>query len=247
MREIVFELCAESIDACLVAREGRASRIELCSALSEGGLTPSHGMIREAVSRSGLPVHVLLRPRGGDFGYTEAEFEVMLEDLGHLRLLGASGVVLGTLHADGTVDIERTRQLVEAAGTLEVTFNRAFDHTPSLERALEDVVGTGCRRVLTSGGERDVVSGGKSLARLVERAAGRIEIVVGGGLRVNNAAAVARATGARHFHGSVRRTVSGPQRYDCQGLLEEAGFSAQPRFVVERDDVRAMIENLTNA
>src|SRR6185437_8569001 len=137
MREIVFELCAESIDACLVARDGGANRIELCSALSEGGLTPSHGLIREAVDRSGLPVHVLLRPRGGDFVYTDAEFDVMLEDLKDLRLLGASGVVLGALHADDRVDIERTRQLVAMAGTLEVTFNRAFDYAASLEQALE--------------------------------------------------------------------------------------------------------------
>lgn len=247
MREIVFELCAESVDACLVARDGGANRIELCCALSEGGLTPSHGLIREAVSRSGLPVHVLLRPRGGDFVYTNAEFEVMVEDLKHLRLLGASGVVLGALHVDGSVDKERTRRLVAMAGTLEVTFNRAFDHTGSLEKALEDLIVSGCRRVLTSGGERDVVSGGRSLGRLIEQAAGRIEIAVGGGLRVKNATAVARATGAQHFHGSVRRIVTGPQHHDCEGLLEEAESSAQPRFVVERDDVRAMIENLRKA
>src|SRR6185437_12578065 len=107
MREIVFELCAESIDACLLACEAGVDRIELCSALSEGGLTPSHGLIREAVMRSGLPVHVLLRPRGGDFVYTNAEFDVMREDLKHLRLLGISGVVLGVLREDGTVDVER--------------------------------------------------------------------------------------------------------------------------------------------
>lgn len=247
MREIVFELCAESIDACLVARAGGANRIELCSALSEGGLTPSHGLIREAVSRSGLPVHVLLRPRGGDFVYTDAEFEVMREDLKHLRLLGASGVVLGVLHEDGTVDVERTRELVEMAGPLEVTFNRAFDHVVSLEDALEDIIALGCQRVLTSGGERDVVSGGKSLARLIEKAAGRIDIAVGGGLRLKNAAAVARTTGARHFHGSIRRIVVVPNHDGGHNRHDENGPCAQSRFVVERDDVRAIIENLTNA
>lgn len=247
MREIVFELCAESIDACLIARDGGANRIELCSALSEGGLTPSHGLIREAVNCSGLPVHVLLRPRGGDFVYTDAEFDVMREDLKQLRLLGASGVVLGVLRGDGSVDIERTRELVEMAGPLEVTFNRAFDHAASLERALEDVIATGCRRVLTSGGERDVVSGGKALARLIEQAAGRIEIAAGGGLRLKNAATVARTTGARHFHGSIRRVVVGPRRFGGRDVHEDAGSSAQSRFVVESDDVRAMIENLTNA
>ncbi|MEO6818004.1 MAG: copper homeostasis protein CutC [Edaphobacter sp.] len=247
MRKIIFELCAESIDACLAAQEGGANRIELCSALSEGGLTPSHGLIREAVRSSGLPIHVLLRPRGGDFMYTDAEFNVMREDLKHLRLLGASGAVLGVLRADGTVDVERTRELVEMAGAMEVTFNRAFDHTASLDQALEDVIATGCRRVLTSGGERDVVSGGKSLARLIEQAAGRIEIAVGGGLRLKNAAAVARTTGAQHFHGSIRHIVAVPMRSHGREVPDDGGSSTQSRFIVNSGDVRTMIENLSKA
>lgn len=247
MRKIVFELCAESIDACLAAREGGADRIELCSALSEGGLTPSHGLIREAVERSGLPVHVLLRPRGGGFAYTDAEFGVMREDLRHLRLLGTSGAVLGVLRSDSTVDVERTRELVEIAGPLEVTFNRAFDDAVSLERALEDVIAAGCKRVLTSGGERDVVSGGKSLARLVEQAAGRIEIAVGGGLRLKNAVAVARTTGARHFHGSIRRMVAGTMRSGGRDVFDDAGPSTLSQFMVDSGDVRTMIEKLSNA
>ncbi|WP_263367527.1 copper homeostasis protein CutC [Edaphobacter bradus] len=247
MRKIVFELCADSIDACLAARDGGADRIELCSALSEGGLTPSHGLIREALQRSGLPVHVLLRPRGGDFVYTHAEFDVMREDLTHMRRLGANGVVLGVLRADGTVDVERTRELVAMAGPLDVTFNRAFDHSASLEQALEDVIATGCRRVLTSGGKRDVVSGAKSLARLVNQAAGRIEIAVGGGLRLKNAASVARTTGARHFHGSLRRVAANSTRHEESCMPDDVGPFTQSRFVVETSDVRSMIEHLTNA
>jgi len=247
MRTIIFELCAEDIDACLVAHEGGANRIELCSALSEGGLTPSHGLIRAAVMRSGLPVHVLLRPRGGDFVYTDAELDVMREDLSHMRSLGAHGVVLGVMRTNNTVDVERTRELVDMAGQLEVTFNRAFDHAASLDQALEDVIAAGCRRVLTSGGEHDVVSGTSSLARLIDQAAGRIEIAVGGGLRLKNAAAVARGTGAQHFHGSIRRTVDGPLQSDGPDVLDDAGSSAQPRFIVDSSDVRTMIENLRNA
>ena len=122
MPTIVFELCAESVDACLAARDGGAHRIELCTALSEGGLTPSHGLIREAVRKSGMPVHVLLRPRGGDFTYTAAELDVMRADLEHARLLGVSGAVLGILHPDGTVNKEQTGEFVAMAGPLEVTF-----------------------------------------------------------------------------------------------------------------------------
>jgi copper homeostasis protein len=237
MRSIIFELCAETMQACFAAREGGANRIELCSALSEGGLTPSHAFIQAAVKQSGLPVYVLLRPRAGDFVYSDEEFAMMREDLLHARALGASGFVLGVLRADGTVDVERTRELVELSAPLEVTFHRAFDLTPSLDEALEDVIATGCRRVLTSGGETDVVAGAGNLARLVEQAAGRVTIAVGGGLRLEKAAFVARATQARHFHGSMRRKV------------ESAGMSGLSRsftteYVVDPNDIRSMIEAL---
>jgi copper homeostasis protein len=247
MQKIVFELCAESVEACLAAHDGGAHRIELCTALSEGGLTPSHGLIRAAIAGSGLPVHVLLRPRSGDFLYTPAEFEVMRDDLKYARALGASGAVVGFLHADGNVDVERTREFVALAGPLEVTFHRAFDYAASHEQALEDVIATGCRRVLTSGGERDVVRGAKALALLVKQAAGRIDIAVGGGLRLNNAAGVARVTGAQHFHGSLRRRVASPMLYKRPGMLEDDGALTETRVAVKSEDIRQMIENLTNA
>src|SRR5579859_2789768 len=157
MRRIVFEVCAESIEACIAAREGGADRVELCSALSEGGLTPSHGLAREAIRRAGLPVHVMLRPRGGNYVYTDAEFEVMCEDLAHARALGASGFVVGILRADESVDVERTRRVVELAAPLEVTFHCAFDSVADPVRALEDVIETGCHRLLSSGGAHNAV------------------------------------------------------------------------------------------
>jgi copper homeostasis protein len=247
MKKIVFELCAESVDACLAAYAGGAHRIELCTALSEGGLTPSYGLLREAVKKSGLPIHVLLRPLGGDFMYTSSEMEVMREDLKYSRSVGVSGVVIGLLRADGTVNVEQTRHFVEMASPLEVTFNRAFDCSVSKEQALEDVIAAGCKRVLTSGGESDVVRGAESVARLVNQATGRIDIAVGGGLRLNNAAAVARTTGAQHFHGSLRSRVASPMIYRGPGMLEEEGSSADTRFVVDSRDVRQVIENLSNA
>ena len=248
MRQIIFELCVESIQACLAAREGGADRIELCSALSEGGLTPSHALIHESILRSGLPVHVLLRPRSGDFLYTSDEFALMRGDLLHARSAGASGFVLGILHRDLTVDIERTRELVQLAAPLEVTFHRAFDYTALLGQALEDVIETGCRRVLTSGGQRDVIAGADNLARLVELAAGRIEIAVGGGLRIHDAAALARATCASHFHGSLRRIETSSTQMERPWVLEDADQSdGVSRFVVDAADVRAMIGNLRSS
>lgn len=242
-RAVNFELCAETMQACLAAREGGADRIELCSALSEEGLTPSHAMIRAAVAHSGLPVYVLLRPRAGDFVYSEEEFALMKDDLLHARSLGASGFALGLLRPDATVDLERTRELVELASPLEVTFHRAFDLTPSLDDALETVIAAGCRRVLTSGGERDVVIGAANLARMVERAAGRIAIAAGGGLRLDNAAQVARTTRASHFHGSMRSkgaSTTGSGRRTLSSLANQVS-------VVDPAEIQAMIRTLSEA
>ena len=207
--DIIFELCAESLDACLLARSAGVDRIELCADLQTEGLTASHGLLQEAVRSSGLPVYALLRPRGGDFHYSPADFSVMRQDLLHARELGVAGFTLGVLLPDGRVDIERTRDLVELAGPLEVTFHRAFDATPDLLAALEDVIATGCRRILTSGGAETCVAGAPTLRTLVQRAAGRIAIAVGGGLRDTNAAALVPSTGATHFHGSVRYASTG--------------------------------------
>lgn len=239
-RNITFELSAETLQACLAAAEGGAHRIELCSALSEDGLTPSHALIRAAIEHSGLPVHVMLRPRPGGFHYTDAEFALIREDLLHARSLGVAGFALGILHEDATVDLERARELVELASPLKVTFHRAFDLTPSLDQALEDVIATGCHRVLTSGGQRDVVAGSAAVARLIEQARGRIEIAAGAGLRIDNAAQVARSTGATHFHGSMRRKAS--QR--ASGVLHSLDETG---LLVDPEDIRAIIRALSEA
>ena len=150
---------------------------------------------------------MLLRPRAGDFVYTAAEFARMRDDLLHGRHLGVRGFALGVLLPNGRVDVERTRELVELAAPLDVTFHRAFDTTPNLAEALEDVITTGCRRVLTSGGAVDVVAGTGSLAALVRQAAGCVDIAAGGGVRAENARALAQHTGAHHFHGSLRHAA----------------------------------------
>ncbi len=241
---MIFELCAETIDACLVAREGGAHRIELCSGLSEGGMTPSHGLIQEAVERSGLPVHVLVRPRGGNFVYSAAEVEVMRRDILHVKQLGAAGVVLGILKADGRVDVEATKALVQLARPMEVTFHRAFDATPVLTEALEDVVATGADRILTSGGQRNVVAGSAALAELVQLAGDRVDIAVGGGLRLQNAASLARATRARHFHGSLRRRL---RHAALPGEDGGEAMQAGSRYVVDAEAVRRLVQRLENA
>lgn len=210
------------------ARDGGADRLELCCDLREDGLTPSHALMRAAIAQSGLPIYTILRPRGGDFVYSDAEFALIQEDLEHARLLGAAGFVAGVLRSDGTIDVARMRLLVDQAGSLEVTFHRAFDVTANLEHALEDVIATGCRRLLTSGGAADVYTGAETLRHLREQADERILVAVGGGLRLENAEDVARVTGAVHFHGSVRYPK-----------LHAAG-----RMVTRPENVRRMIAAL---
>jgi copper homeostasis protein len=198
------------MEACLAAQEGGADRIELCAALELDGLTPSHALIEQAVSYCRIPVHVMVRPHAESFQYDASAFSTMCDEIQYLRSVGAAGVVLGVLLANGAVDIERTRAFVQLAHPLEVTFHRAFDATPDLEQALEDVITAGCHRVLTSGGAADVIAGSAMLARLVACASDRIAVAVGGGLRLHNARQVFRRTRARHFHGSLPPEDSAP-------------------------------------
>ncbi len=211
----------------MAARDGGAHRIELCTALQEGGLTPSPAMIAAAVECSDLPVYVLLRPRAGGFVYSGDEFALIEREMERARSLGASGFVAGVLLADGQVDIERMRRLVDCADGLEVTFHRAFDEAVDLERALEDVIVTGCRRLLTSGGAPDVLAGAERLRRLREQGAGRIAIAAGGGLRTAHAAELARITGLRMFHGSLG--MQGPTADAVREMIAQLQLGASHR------------------
>jgi copper homeostasis protein len=239
MREIIFEVCAETVEACIASRVGGADRVELCSALSEGGLTPSHGLVQVAV-QCGVPIHAMVRPRGGDYVYSPTEIAVMEADIRHMKTLGVSGVVFGLLRPDGLVDAELTKRLVAVAMPLQVTFHRAFDSAPSLSQALEDVIAAGCDRVLTSGGADDVSAGAESLAALVAQAAGRIEIAVGGGLRLADAARLASVIGARHFHASLRQKEASTEPEDIVVNLP----MGENRYFVRAEAVKAMIGEL---
>ncbi len=201
---ITFELCAESLEACLAAKAGGADRIELCRDLSVGGLTPDTATLRRAVAGTDLPIHVLLRPTADTFEGTPTIVTAIRHSLRDASRCGAAGVVLGLLRADGRVDVEQTRALVAMAAPLPVTFHRAFDAAANLEEALEAVIASGCVRVLTSGGAPDVLRGAARIARLREQAGNRIEVMAGGGLTLNNALEVARTTGLKQFHASLR-------------------------------------------
>ncbi len=236
-----FELCAETLDACRVARAGGAHRIELCTDLRVGGLTPPLSLIEAAVECSGLPVHVLLRPTAVSFLYSAEVYASIANSMEQARRAGAAGFVLGLLGPDGTVDRDHTRALVELAGPLPVTFHRAFDATPDLAGALEDVISTGCSRVLTSGGADEVLGGAAALARLVAQAGSRIQVAVGGGLTLENAAELVHRTGSHHYHASLRASAAGDLSDSLQGrtaamvgILAEAGVPVGSAVGVEQ-------------
>lgn len=199
----LLEVCVDSLDGCLAAAEGGANRVELCAALSEGGLTPSAGTIEAARAACALPIMVMIRPRGGDFVYSALEIDAMRRDIGVAKELGAHGVVLGALRPGGTVDEERTRELVAIARPMFVTFHRAFDETRDPFEALETLVRIGLDRVLTSGQAASVVGGLDRLAALVRAARGRIVVMPGGGVRESNVRELVARTGAHEVHSSA--------------------------------------------
>lgn len=206
---VMLEICIDGVSSARAAATGGADRVELCANLPEGGTTPSAGMIRSVRAAFSGGLMVIIRPRGYDFLYSGDEMEVMLHDIRTARDLGADGVAIGCLTADGRVDKERCACLIEAAGPLDITFHRAFDMTLDLSEALEDIIGLGIRRVLSSGGKPDVLSGAGILAGLVKQAAGRISIMSGGGVTEDNIAEIVRATGVAEAHLSARDTVRG--------------------------------------
>lgn len=200
-----FENCANSVESCLEAQRAGIDRVELCAGIPEGGTTPSYGDI--VVARKLLTttkLHVIIRPRGGDFLYSDVEKEIMLEDVRMSRRLGVDGVVFGALTAEGDVDMEFMRQLMKEAEGMSVTFHRAFDVCCDPFIALEQIIELGCHRILTSGQMPKAEEGIVLLKQLVDKAGERIIIMPGCGVNANNIAHIAAATGAREFHFSGR-------------------------------------------
>jgi copper homeostasis protein len=199
-----LEIVAYSYASAVAAHAGGADRIELCENTAEGGTTPSLGTIEAARALPGLKLHVMVRPRGGDFLYTDAEFRIMLREVAIAKAAGADGVVIGLLKPDATVDVERTRALVQAAAGMSVTFHRAFDWAADPTAALEAIIAAGCHRVLTSGQAPTALAGADRIAQLVRQAGDRCVILAGGGVNEANVAELVRRTGVREVHASLR-------------------------------------------
>lgn len=202
-----IEICVEGIDGLVAAQQAGADRVELCASLLEGGLTPSLGVVREALRIATVPFHVIVRPRGGDFLYSELEFSSMIEDIKVLRDMGVVGVVIGCLTPQGTIDEVRTKALVDAARPMKVTCHRAFDMTRDYRAALEALIRTGVDRVLTSGQRDTAVEGSDILKDTTTIADGRIIIMGCGALDASNIAQVRTATGVDEMHFAALKTI----------------------------------------
>jgi copper homeostasis protein len=245
---ILVEVCADSVASAIAAERGGAARVELCSSLIEGGVTPSGGLIEMTRAAVSMPLHVMIRPRGGDFCYEAEEFETMKRDIAVAKRLGANGVVFGILDANGNVDVARTRQLADLARPLAVTFHRAFDMTADLFRALEDVCIAGADRVLTSGGEPTSLQGQETIAQLVRKAEGRIVVMPGSGIRPENARRLVERTGVKEVHVGLRSVVPSPMLHRnprvSMGAVEGREYQ---RYVVLEEQVRKLCSALASA
>jgi copper homeostasis protein len=217
----LFEICIDSVAGVRAAVEAGAARVELCASLIEGGLTPSIGMVRQAVAAAEgrLKVHVIIRPRGGDFLYGEDEFVTMAYDIAAVKDAGAAGVVIGLLDADGVVDETRSAQLIATARPMSVTFHRAFDVSRDPFASLDALIRLGVDRLLTSGQEPSVLEGAPLIRKLIEAAAGRLIVMPGGDITPRNAARIAAETGAQEFHFAAFASEASAMRWRNEAVF----------------------------
>ena len=236
-----LEVIGFTIESCMIAQAAGAHRIELCDNPSEGGTTPSYGFIKTARENLSTELYPIIRPRGGDFLYSEIEFEVMKADIENCKSLGCDGVVIGILNADGTVDKKRCKQLVEFAYPMKVTFHRAFDRTNDPFKAMEDIISIGCERILTSGQKNLATDGEELLNKLVKQANNRIIIMPGSGVNSDNIETLVKNTNATEFHTSARTFVNSKMEFINESMDEQlTSVSAMS------DEIKKIIEIFEN-
>lgn len=223
-----FEICANSVESCLAAQEGGAHRVELCAGISEGGTTPSYGEVVTARELLNIKLHIIIRPRGGDFLYSEQEMRVMEKDICMAHKLGVDGVVFGCLTPSGQIDKIKTKRLIDAAQGLSVTFHRAFDVCTNPYLALEELIELGVHRILTSGQQPTALQGLPLIKELVQKANNRIIILPGSGINENNIRKIATESGVNEFHFSARENRESGMLYrstqvsmNCPGMPDE--------------------------
>ena len=234
-----LEVIAFDLESCRIAQQSGADRIELCDNPADGGTTPSYGTIRAARAITTIDLFIMIRPRGGDFLYSEEEFETMKEDVKVCKELGCDGVVAGMLTKDGDVDVKRMSSIVNLAYPMSVTFHRAFDRSNDPFKALEDIIQTGCERILTSGQQPTAPEGRNLLNALIKKADNRIIIMPGSGIRSDNITEIAKSTNAIEFHSSARVTIDSKMEFNNPAL-----GSTMKRIMIDGDEVRELKKKL---
>lgn len=235
----MLEIAVFNIESAIAAEAAGADRLELCENPSEGGTTPSYGTLKTIKEKISIPVFPIIRPRGGDFLFSQSEFAVMQKDIELCKQLQFEAVVIGLLNADGTVDAERTRTLVELAYPMEVTFHRAFDRSLDPLIAMETIIGCGCQRILTSGQVPHAWDGRELIKQLVHLAEDRIIIMPGSGVRNNNIKELAAFTGATELHSSARKNRPSVMQFNRTGMMEQL-----ENIWVDTDEIRNMKNRL---
>ncbi len=245
MARILLEIIASTVTDCLAVESGGADRIELCAAITTGGLTPSLGTLLEAKKHVSIPLMVMVRPRAGGFCYSDEEFATMRRDAALVVEHGADGIVFGCLHSDGSVDTKRCGTLLETANGRQTVFHRAFDAVPDPMRALDKLIDLGFTRVLTAGQKKSAQDGRERLLELMERAAGRIEILPGGGVRSHNVAQLVAATGCTQVHLTAFSARCDPSMSNSPIRFGSIPGVPSPSYeCVDREAVRRMRETL---
>ena len=238
-QKVILEIAVFSVEAALNAISAGADRIEFCENPNEGGTTPSYGSLKTLSALTTIPVFPIIRPRGGDFLYTEAEYACIKADLLMVKELGYPGAVIGLLNADGTIDKERTTELVKLAAPMQITFHRAFDRCNDPIKGLEDIIETGCIRILTSGQVPNIEDAIPTVKLLVEKAAGRIIILPGSGVRASNCQAIINETGAVEIHSSARKAIASQMKHNANSMQEN-----MISMGVDENEVKAMLAAL---
>ena len=210
---ILLEACVANIESAIAANDAGADRLELCNLLGAGGITPSFGFIEKVLIKVSIPVHVLIRPREGDFLYSDDEHAIMLSDIRTCKEMGVAGIVTGVLKENGSIDVTRCMELVKEAGPLAVTFHRAFDLASDAFTSLEEIIQLKCKRILTSGQRASAMHGAGFISGLIKQAGGRIIIMPGGGIDDKNISQLRKMTSANEFHLSARTLKQSKMRY----------------------------------
>lgn len=236
MKKKILEVCVDSVESAIAAEAGGASRIELCGSLMIGGTTPTMALLDLVKEKIDIPVYVLIRPRFGDFCYTILEFEQIKKEVIQAKQHGADGIVIGVLKPDGSLDIERMRELVEIARPLHITLHRAFDVCKQPLDTLELIKELGIHTILTSGQEQTCVQGKELLTELVRRAGSEVEILIGSGLKSSNIEEMIRATGARAYHLSGKKEIESQMLYRPKEV--SMGLPVLSEYIIWQTDER---------